>query len=147
MKKFFYVLASVMLFSIGTSSAQEVGVRFGDAIGGEVAIDVVTSIGQFSRIHGDISFGNGLGVEALYDFYHQPLEHAGFAWYIGAGPYMFIGDPFQFGVSGEIGIEYHFSIPMAIGIDWRPSLRIIDDTKFIWDGFGLNVRYVFNHSE
>ena len=145
MKK--YIVAIALFMSLSPVFGQEVGVRFGDAIGGEVAIDIVTSIGQFSRIHGDISFGNGLGVEALYDFYHQPLEHAGFAWYIGAGPYAFIGDPFQFGVSGEIGIEYHFDIPLALGVDWRPSLRIVDDTKFIWDGFGLNVRYVFGRVE
>jgi hypothetical protein len=62
---------------------------------------------------------------------------------VGAGPYAFFGSPFQFGVVGEIGLEYHFKgIPIAIGGDWRPFFRIIDNTDFGWGGFGFNIRYV-----
>ena len=58
------------MFFIGVShfaSAQEIGVRFGDVTGNDVAVDAVFSAGKFSRIHADVSFGNGgVGVEALY---------------------------------------------------------------------------------
>jgi hypothetical protein len=142
MRKFFIVV-SLSMASL-YSNAQEVGVRFGDAIGGNVAVDMIFTVGQFSRVHTDLSFGNGVGVEALYDFLYRPLGDAeGFDWYVGVGPYAFLGDPFQLGISGEVGMEYHFDFPLAVGADWRPSLRIIDNTDFIWDGFGLNVRWVF----
>jgi hypothetical protein len=33
-------------------------------------------------------------------------------------------------------------VPMAIGADWRPYFRIIDNTYFGWGVFGFNVRLV-----
>ena len=143
MKKLFYViLISAGFFQL--SQAQEVGIRFGDAIGGNVAVDAVFGLGEFSRIHADASFGDGgVGVEALWDFFDRPIA-SGFDWYIGAGPFAFLGDPFLLGISGEIGIEYHFDFPLAIGADWRPTFTIIENTDFHAGGFGLNIRYVFN---
>jgi len=125
------------------NQAQEIGIRFGDAIGGNYAVDGIIWNGEFSRIHADVSFGDGgVGVEALWDFFYKPLG-SGFDWYIGVGPFAFLGDPFLLGVAGEIGIEYHFDIPLAIGADWRPSFTIIENTDFHAGGFGLNIRYVF----
>ena len=123
--------------------AQEVGVRFGDAVGGNFAVDAVFGLGQFSRIHADVSFGNdGVGVDALWDFIHQPLG-SGFDWYLGVGPFAYLGDPFILGAAGEIGIEYHFEFPLAVGVDWRPSFAIVENTDFEAGWFGLNIRYVF----
>jgi len=135
-----FVFAGLFQFS----QAQEVGIRFGDAFGGHYAVDGVFGLGNFSRIHADVSFGNnGVGIEALWDFYEQPLG-AGFDWYIGAGASTYLGDPFQLGITGEIGLEYHFDIPLAIGADWRPTFIFIQDTDFEAGWFGFNVRYVFN---
>lgn len=139
-----------MLF-IGVSElakAQEIGARFGDAIGGNVAIDGIVSFGKYSRIHADVSFGNGVGVEVLWDFLYRPLSGEAFNWYVGAGPYVFLGDPFQLGIAGEIGLEYHFNgVPIALGADWRPAFRIVENTDFSVSGFGINVRYVFSRLE
>ena len=142
MKKYFLVIIVVAGFS--TANAQELGVRFGSITGGNVAIDGIFSMGEFSRIHADVSFGNGVGIDVLWDFLYRPLPGEAFNWYVGAGPYTFIGSNFELGVVGEIGLEYHFNeVPLAIGIDWRPYLRIIDNTDFGAEGVGLNVRYVF----
>jgi len=137
----FFIVAGLFQFS----QAQEVGLRFGDAIGGNFAVDAIFSLGEFSRIHADVNFGrNGVGVDALWDFLYRPLGED-FNWYVGAGPFAFRGDPFLLGVAGEIGIEYHFvEVPLAIGIDWRPSLAIIETTSFVGEWFGLNIRYVIN---
>lgn len=153
MKKGLLVLAIVM-GSILASNAQELGVRFGDVSGGNVAIDGIFSTGQFSRIHADVSFGNGFGVDALWDFLYRPLGDEAFNWYMGIGPYLGVFDKtksdgtsstnFNFGAAYEIGLEYKFiSIPIALGLDYRPLLEIIDHTSFHWGGFGFNVRYVF----
>lgn len=142
-------LLFIVLFSCtmaGIAGAQELGVRFGDiSAGNNFAIDGVFGAGKFSRIHADVSFGDGgVGIDALWDFLYKPLGDEAFHWYVGAGPYIRIDDPFWFGVAAEIGLEYNFkAVPIALGIDWRPSVSIIEETDFHAGGFGINVRYVF----
>ena len=139
-----FTLSGMVFFLTQNAKAQEVGLRFGEVVGDNVAIDGMVSVGRFSRIHADVSFGNGVGVEALWDFLYRPLGDEGFNWYVGVGPSLRISDPFFFGVSGEIGIDYHFNgAPIALGLDWRPTFWLIETTDITGDGFGLNVRYVF----
>ena len=143
MKKYFILTVFALGFFV-LSNAQEIGIRGGAVTGGNVAVDAVFSTGQFSRIHADVSFGNGIGIDALWDFLYRPLGGEAFDWYAGVGPYLFIGDNFHLGVVGELGLEYHFnSVPIALGGDWRPWFRLIDETDVGFGGFGINVRYVF----
>ena len=143
MKKILLVSA-LILSGIFISNAQELGVRFGNISGGNVAIDGIFSTGEFSKIHADVSFGNGVGIDVLWDFLYRPINGEAFKWYVGAGPYTFIGDPFQLGVIAEIGLDYHFNkVPISISADWRPFFRIVENTDFGAEGFGVNVRYVF----
>lgn len=141
------VLFTLLLVGAVSANAQELGIRFGNVTGGDVAVDAIFQAGKFSRVHADVSFGNDIvGIDALWDFLYRPFEAEGetFFWYVGAGPFLGIGNDFSLGAVGEIGVEYHFGgAPLAIGIDWRPGLRIIDDTDFSVEGFGLNLRYVF----
>jgi hypothetical protein len=143
MKKFLLVI--VMIFSASIFAySQEVGVRFGNVAAGHVAIDGVFGVSDFSRIHADVSFGDGVGIDVLWDFLYKPVKGEALYWYVGAGPYVQIADPFWLGVAAEIGLEYHFSgAPISLGIDWRPQVSIIENTDFHPDGFGVNVRYVF----
>ena len=142
MKKLILAFVLMMLLA-GITQAQELGVRFGDIVGNNVAVDGVFGF-KGKRIHADVSFGDGVGIEALYDFIIKPIEGEAFYYYIGAGVFTLLGDPFQLGVSGELGLEYRFNkVPIALGLDWRPSFKIIDETKFHFDRFGLNVRWVF----
>jgi hypothetical protein len=142
MKKILLLLCFLQC-AVVLCNAQEVGVRFGNISGGNVALDAVFSTAKYSRIHADVSFGNGVGVDLLWDFFYKPFGKEAFNWYIGAGPYTFLGSPFELGLAAEIGLEYHFKgIPLAIGGDWRPFLRIIDNTDLDWGGFGFNVRLV-----
>ncbi|MDB4582707.1 hypothetical protein N9164_06115 [Draconibacterium sp.] len=143
MKKILLIVA-IAIATYSFSNAQELGVRFGDVSGGSVAIDGIFAAGQFSRLHGDISFGDGVGIDVLWDFLYRPLGDEAFYWYVGAGPYMVIDDPFWLGVAGEVGLEYRFeAVPIALGLDWRPELSIIEKTSFHAGGFGFNVRYIF----
>lgn len=149
MKKALFIL--LLCLGIGTMSAQEVGLRFGGMSGhGGVAIDGVFGAGS-GRIHADLGFfNNGFAAEALWDLLYKPLGGEAFYWYLGVGPSLSIWDnnnnesTFNLGVSGEIGLEYRFNgAPIALGIDYRPTFWIIENTDFQWGGFGLNVRYVF----
>ena len=155
MKKILFIVA-VLIVSISVSNAQELGIRFGDVSGGSVAVDGVFSTGEFSRIHADISFGDGVGADVLWDFLYQPLGDD-FNWYVGVGPYLGIFDTnndkedgddteFNLGVVGEIGIEYRFNgVPISLSVDYRPQFEIVDETSFHWGGYGFNVRYIFGY--
>lgn len=125
------------------SNAQEVGLRFGNVNGNNVAIDGVFALGQFSRVHADVSFGNGgVGIDALWNPIYDNIADSDFKWYAGFGPSLFLGDNFGFGAAGEIGAEYAFAdVPITLGLDWRPYLILVEDTNFDAGGFGLNVRW------
>jgi len=148
MKKIYLGVALVCLAFAGYS--QEVGARFGDVVGNNVAVDAMFSTGKYNRLHADVSFGDGVGAELLWDFLYRPftVEAAAFNWYVGVGPSVLFDDPFLLGFSGEIGIEYRFEkVPIALGLDYRPTFYIIEDTDFHWGGFGFNARYIFGKRE
>ena len=140
MKKLLITL--LFAFSITQINAQEIGIRFGDVTGGNVAIDAILPMGETTRVHADISFGDGLGIDLLWDFIYEPLGEEALHWYVGAGPYTFLGDPFALGAVGEVGLEYRFNeIPLVIGVDWRPYFRIVSNTDLGVDSFGVNLRW------
>ena len=120
------------------------GVRFGDALGNNVAVDAVFGAGA-SRIHADLTFGNaGVGIEVLWDVLFNQLGSSPLNWYLGVGPSALIGDPFLLGAAGELGLEWDIEgAPIVIGADWRPVFVIIEDTDFNAGGFGFNIRYQF----
>lgn len=154
MKKLLLIVA-VIVASYTYSNAQELGVRFGDVSGGSAAIDAVFSAGQYSRIHADLSFGNGVGIDVLWDFLYKPLGGEAFKWYAGVGPYLGVfdkahhdddGTEFNLGVAGEIGLEYRFNgVPISLSADYRPLFEIVDETQFHAGGFGFNIRYIFGN--
>ncbi|NJN42927.1 MAG: outer membrane insertion C- signal [Flammeovirgaceae bacterium] len=142
MKKIVTLLAFTCISLAGIS--QELGARFGDALGNAVAIDAVFNTGKFNRIHADVSFGSGVGIEVLWDFINRPLGGEAFNWYAGAGVSTRLDDPFTLGVSGEIGLEYRFNtVPIALGLDWRPVFILVENTDFDAGGFGFNARFIF----
>lgn len=149
--KYLKILSLVLFFGIAVSlesNAQELGIRFGNFRGNNVAVDGVFSLGEFSRVHGDVSFGSGVGIDLLWNPIYRPVGSSEFNWYLGVGPSLYIDDPFYLGVAGEIGIEYAFTdVPVVIGADWRPTFWIIENTKFNADIFGLNIRWRFSKVE
>ncbi|WP_297098445.1 hypothetical protein [uncultured Draconibacterium sp.] len=153
------VLTAILAVTgIFIGNAQELGIRFGDVSAGSVAVDGIFSTGEFNRLHADLSFGDGVAADLLWDFLYRPLADEAFNWYMGVGPYLAIIDhdyvvagdhksetDFNLGAAFEIGLEYRFvEIPLVLGLDYRPALEIIDNTDLHWGGFGFNVRYVFN---
>jgi hypothetical protein len=139
---------STLILLIGMMTAtyaysQEIGIRFGDTVGNNVAVDGVFAWKK-SRVHANVSFGGGVGVAAIYDFIFKPLGGEAFYWYAGVGVSAFLGDPFSLGIPGELGLEYRFeNVPIALGIDWRPTFILIENTSFAADRFGFNARFVF----
>lgn len=124
--------------------SQEIGVRFGDVLGNNLALDAMFNTGDYHRIHVDLSFGNDFGFELLWDFAYRPFGGEAFYYYIGVGPSILFTDPSVFGISGELGLEYRFNTaPLALGVDWRPTYFLGDNSNFEAGGFGFNARFVF----
>ena len=124
--------------------SQEIGARFGDALGNNIALDAMLNIGRFSRMHVDVSFGSEFGLEVLGDFLNKPLGSSNLNLYSGIGLSMYFGEPFLLGVAGEIGLEYRFAnAPFVIGADWRPVYVFEGGDSFDTGGFGINARFVF----
>jgi hypothetical protein len=66
------IIAILAFTGLQLNNAQEIGARFGNIVGNNVAIDFAWALNA-GRIHADVSFGNGVEVEALYDFLYGSL--------------------------------------------------------------------------
>lgn len=136
---------AITLAGISGINAQEFGIRGGDLLGGNIGIDGVIRTGEFSRLHATVSFGEHVGAELLWDFIYHPVVEDVLFVYTGAGPFALFEDTFTCGAVGEVGIEYRFeAVPIAMGIDWRPTVSIIEESKFDPKGFGFNIRYILD---
>ncbi|TDQ16938.1 hypothetical protein DFQ04_1586 [Algoriphagus boseongensis] len=150
--KFLKLASLVMFLGVMVSlqaNAQELGLRFGNVNGNNVAVDGVFALGDFSRIHADVSFGDGgVGIDALWNPVYDNISDSDFKWYAGFGPSIFLADDFRFGAAGEIGVEYLFTdVPISLGLDWRPYFILVEETKFDAGGFGLNIRWRFGPND
>ena len=141
------VLASFVICCSYSSYSQEIGARWGEVLGNDIALDMMLRSGGGNRLHADLSFGNDFGLELLWDVIYRPLGSSNLYFYIGVGPSMLFSDDFLFGISAEAGLEYRFAkLPIAIGADWRPTWFISGDSDFETGGFGVNARFVFGSS-
>ena len=126
--------------------AQEIGLRFGEMDGNNIGVDLVIPI-KDHRLHSTVTFGDNVGMDILYDFALNPVfgGSSGFYYYVGlGGSFLYAGNT-KFGVTGELGFEYRFqTAPLALGLDYRPSIIILDKMDFVYANLGLNIRYVFH---
>ncbi len=147
MKKLLLSTIAIVFISLSINAQKvntdglELGVRIGGYGDAGAAVDVVFPMWG-NRIHGDVGFySSAIGIAAFYDWSFPIAE--GFSFYPGVGADMTIGDVFVLGIGGELGFEYAFKIPLTIGMDWRPTIRLVDANGFGGDSFGLNIRYRF----
>ncbi len=143
MKKIHLFFISFIFFS-KLISAQEIGLRFGEMTGNNVAIEGAIAW-QDSRLHSNISFGDTVGIDFVYDFVFLPAFNLdNFYYYLGIGITSVFGSNFKFGGVGEVGVEYRFvKSPIAVGLDYKPAVLVLPKTDFVWTNIGFNIRYVF----
>ena len=145
MKKILFSFVIVLFISVNANAQKtegmDLGVRLGGMGGGGAAVDFVMPFAG-NRLHADLGFYNSsVSIAAFYDWSFPIADN--FSFYPGVGFEMGIGDSFVLGVGGELGFEYAFEFPLTIGMDWRPTIRLVDSDGFGYDSFGLNIRYRF----
>jgi len=142
MKKLF-ILSSFLFISYAGFS-QEAGIRGGDVLGNDIALDLILRSSSATRIHADLGFGSNFGLEVLFDFVNRGLGDGGLSFYLGLGPSFLFTEDFLWGLSAEAGLEFHFNnLPLAIGADWRPTYYFDDNIDFEAGGWGVNARFDF----
>ncbi len=156
MKKIIGILA-LTLISLQTSNAQTIakhalGLRVGDNNGFGSEVTYQRSIAATKRLEfglgwRDYNSVNAFKLAALHQWVY-PIKNR-FNWYVGAGAGAgFVDtdnntDVFAL-ISGDIGIEYNFEIPLLISLDLRPEIGFNDTySDGIDSDLGLSLRYQF----
>lgn len=162
MKKLLMLLA-VLTMTITTAMAQTTTTQkkssalttyekgrntIGLRIGNDIEASYQKYIGKSNRIEAGLgyNFEYGFNIAAVYQWlWGLDISGLGFNWYAGAGLNTGIWyDKFGLGVVGQVGIEYNFKIPLALSLDWRPSIHLLPgDMHFGWEGFAVAARYRF----
>ncbi len=150
MKKMF-IIAALMIGFAGFASAQvdgkAIGVRLG--YGGEITYQHPLS--SQNRLELDLGINTwganvwGTNLSGIYQWVWDLSDLGdGFNWYAGFGAAVGLGNSdFGVGVLGQVGLEYHFNIPLMLSIDYRPGLFVVPNLRPAYDGICLSVRYKF----
>lgn len=152
--KRFLLIASFMLLSLGAFAnggndyRSSIGVRGG--YGAEFSYQRYISLDN--RIEATVGFHRyGFEATATHQWmFDIPADVKGtFKWYAGAGAGIGAWNSdkhdkgFSFAVKGQVGIEYTFSFPFMISLDYRPGLNFFPESGFDFTGIGLGFRYCF----
>lgn len=152
MKRLF-VLAALVLFSIGAASAQNydwaLGLRGGYTSGVTLkrnfGYNAVEAIGSFHpNTHGE-DCGQSFSATALFEW-QIPVITEGFAFYYGLGGFVRLGNYLGGGASAVAGLEYRIPrVPLVVSIDCRPCIGVWRNFSLgsNYFDFGLGIKYTF----
>lgn len=146
MKKALLIVAAILgLAVVASAQPRALGIRAG--YGAELSYQ--HTLGGQNFIEADLGWalGNpgGLDLGLSYDFIIAPLGPLNFYAGPSAQAWMWFGDELTVGVGvgAQLGLEYTFSFPLQLSLDWRPLFTILPATGFGWSSFGLGIRYAF----
>ncbi|MFP2994862.1 hypothetical protein ABN763_03080 [Spongiivirga sp. MCCC 1A20706] len=158
-------LGIICLFAVVTTSAQTIsdnalGLRLGASNGFGTEISYQRAIGRTNRIEANLGWRDNKNFDAfrltgLYQWVFPLNIDEGFNWFAGAGGGLgnvnfnsdgqFANDENEFFifVAGDVGIEYNFSIPLVISLDFKPEIGFNEFNDGIEFDIGLGIRYQF----
>ena len=146
MKKLIFMIA-IAAASLGVAQAQDynwgVGVRLGGDTGG-VSVKHKMNASSGLEFLGSAYWDSGFMLTGLYERY-VPVIGKGFNLYYGAGAHLgSFSETFLLGADGILGLEYKFDrAPIALSLDWKPALNIVETFDFWAADFALGVRVTF----
>ena len=150
MKSFLFLLATLFVMTVLTAekaaaqSGLEGGIRFGDV----VAADLTMPLAKEPRLHGAFYFDR-IGIGTYFDWLFRLSNGPGnLRFYPGVGPEVFFEHQFDIRVAGNFGVEWAFSeVPITIGFDWRPAVRLTNGSDFNSNNWGFIARFRFGKSK
>ncbi|PQJ82596.1 hypothetical protein [Polaribacter glomeratus] len=147
MKKIILTLAFIIaVFSVNAQDISEnaIGLRIGGGNGAGGEISYQKALGNNNRLEVDLGLGNDFSdfkATGLYQWVWDLEER--FNWYAGFGAGLVSDVDLAIFAAGVIGIEYNFSAPILLSLDYRPEIVIGGGSNNINSNFGLGVRYQF----
>ena len=152
MKKFL-VISFISFAIIFSATAQErnyqnaIGIRLGPSVPViKSGISFQHFLANNNAVEGIVSFGDGLGLCALYEI-HKTLPVNNLGWYIGFGGYVGASKlATNVGGAGIVGLQYDFNaqnLPLNLSLDWKPELNIVEKVGFEGSGVGFTARFTF----
>lgn len=150
MKKFFAIIASLVLFSAAASAqagSRAIGLR------GGYGVEISYQYGNDNRfLEADLGWSpesvNIVGVmdfvfahASVFNFYAGPGAHVGIFRYNDG---QIFRSALSLGIVGQIGVEYPFpTVPLNISLDWRPAFNFIGNVGFKGAYAAVGIRYRF----
>lgn len=160
MKKYIFLILAMVAFGF-SGSAQEIsknalGLRIGDNDGFGPEINYQRYLGDNNRLELGFAWHNHKHADAikLTGIYQWVWNiDGGFNWYAGPGAGLGVvsydsgyydddrSKLYAF-ITGDVGIEYNFDIPLILSLDIRPQLNLGYNDDLNLD-LGLGIRYQF----
>ena len=155
MKKLFLAFALLMTVTsvtVAQTNDRAIGIR---GLNNAAEISFQNPLSNSTRLELDLGlYGlgdhNGFVLSGLHQWVFS-LDK-GLNWYVGLGGQLASGwyenkrvwnSGFGLAVAGQIGIEYNFSIPLQVSVDYRPAWYIIPAFGGAYDTAALSLRYRF----
>jgi hypothetical protein len=150
MRKNFILLVTMMSF-ISAIEAQVKGNTLGVRGGGGGELSFENAVGASNRLEWDLGLNNwdkndnhsGFQLTGVYQWVYSLSQIApGFNWYGGLGGTLgAYHSNFGLGLVGQLGLEYNFTVPLQISLDWRPTLFNTYYTDYGSSGFAIRYRF------
>ncbi|MGY5353088.1 hypothetical protein ACXGQW_11135 [Wenyingzhuangia sp. IMCC45533] len=150
---------TLILFSARTSaqnfSKNAIGIRVGDSDGFGTEVSYQRRLSDKTRLELDLGWRDNndfdaIKVSGIYQWIY-PIQNR-LNWFVGAGGSIGYFDDNRasnndeafVAVSGDIGIEYSFKVPLQIALDMRPEISFNDTySDGINTDLALAIRYQF----
>lgn len=151
MKKSLILSLTLLLCVVASKvSAQDYNYAIGVSLGGNIGLNGKAKLSYNNAIEAGLDYTlhkDAINLYAVWQ-YHAGLADGLFA-YIGGGfniggsKYKTEnGSKFNLGLDPNVGLEYKFAqSPIALGVDYRPSINIIGSA--LWTNASFKLRYTF----
>ncbi|PWK28845.1 hypothetical protein LV89_00398 [Arcicella aurantiaca] len=156
MKKHTIILLISFLSISFLSNAQLYKSALGIRLGPTNGITYKTFVNRNAAIEAIGTFRyRGFGLTGLYEVHGRAFNSRDFNWLIGGGGHIYVwgNDRPSFldnnqrtvlGLDGILGLEAKLrNVPLAVSLDWKPAINIINYSSFLNDEIALSVRYTW----